>query len=102
MVKLENGEEANQQLTQEVVDIITALKNESTDVDVHLTQEVIDIISKLEDNNTNSDDENNTLLQSPADCQQLTRDSLQCLQDDEGWIENKVILAYFKEIVLAH
>jgi hypothetical protein len=31
-------------------------------------------------------------LESPANAQQLTRDSLLCLQDDEGWIENEVIL----------
>jgi hypothetical protein len=41
-------------------------------------------------------------LQLPANAQQLTRDSLQCWTDDKGWIENEVILAYFKEIVLAH
>jgi hypothetical protein len=62
-----------------------------------LTQEAIDIISELEDNNTNNHDDNNALLQSPADCQQLTRDSLQCLIDDKRWIENEVILAYFKD-----
>ena len=72
----------DQQLTQEAADIITALENESTDDDVHLTQEAIDIISELEDNNMNNDDDNNALLESPANAQQLTRDSLQCLQDD--------------------
>jgi hypothetical protein len=43
---------------------------------------VIDIINELENYNANTD--NSALLKSPADCQQLTRDSLQCLQDDEG------------------
>jgi hypothetical protein len=89
-------------LTQQAANIINQLKNESTDDDVHLTQEAIDIISELKNNNTNNDDDNNALLQSPANAQQLTRDSLQCLIDDEGWIENEVILAYFKEIVMAH
>ncbi len=41
-------------------------------------------------------------MQSLANAQQLTQDSLQCLIDDKGWIENEVILAYFKEIVMAH
>ncbi len=77
------------------------LENESTNDDVHLTQEAIDIISELKDNNTNNDN-NNALLESPANAQQLTRDSLQCLIDNKGWIENEVILAYCQEIVLAH
>jgi hypothetical protein len=41
-------------------------------------------------------------LELPVNAQQLMRDSLQWLQDNERWIENEVILAYFKEIVLAH
>jgi hypothetical protein len=73
-------------LTQQAANIINQLEDESTDDDVNLTQEAIDIISELEHNNTNNDD-NSALLQSPADCQQLTRDSLQCLIDDEGCIE---------------
>ncbi len=92
-----------QSLTQEAANIIGELENESTDDDVHfLTQEAIDIISELEDNNMNNNDDNTELLESPADAQQLTRDSLQCLIHDEGWIENEVILAYYREIVLAH
>ncbi len=85
--ELEN-EEANQQLTQEAADIINALENELTDDDAHLTQEAIDIINELENYNANTD--NSALLESPADCQQLTRDSLQCLQDNEGWIVDEV------------
>jgi hypothetical protein len=67
-----------------------------------LNQEAIDIISELEDNNMNNDDDNNALLESPANAQQLIRDLLQCLINDKGWIVDEVILAYFKEIVLAH
>jgi hypothetical protein len=87
-------------LTQQAANIINQLENESTDDDVHLTQEAIDIISELEDNNTNNDN-NNALLESPANAQQLTHDLLQCLIDDEGWIIDDVILAYCQEIVLA-
>jgi hypothetical protein len=79
-------------LTQQAANIINQLENEIADDDVHLTQEAIDIISELEDNNANNDDGNNALLESPANAQQLTRESLQCLIDDNGWIENEVIL----------
>jgi hypothetical protein len=69
-------------LTQQAANIINQFEDESTDDDVHVTQEAIDIISELGNYNANTD--NSALLESPADCQQLTRDSLQCLQDDEG------------------
>jgi archaellum component FlaG (FlaF/FlaG flagellin family) len=77
-------------LTQQAANIINQLENELTDNDAHVTQEAIDIISELENCNTNNDDDNNALLESPSNAQQLTRDSLQCLIDDKGWIENEV------------
>jgi Ulp1 family protease len=90
-----------QLLTQETANIIVELENNEDDQ--QLIQEAIDIINELENNNMNNDDDNNNaLLELPANAQQLTRDSLQCLQDAEGWIVDEVILAYYQEIVLAH